>query len=109
MEIAVDVEEQRQPKLTKQVAKVKVRTRPWRAIIASALAIAAAGVSWAFGHGMKSLFEPGHLADSIATTSAAIAFLPLECGLYPKLPKGSLQYFASLRAASSTFSLFGKK
>ena len=74
MEIAVDVEEQRQPKLTKQVAKVKVRTRPWRAIIASALAIAAAGVSWAFGHGMKSLFEPGHLADSIAAASGAAGF-----------------------------------
>jgi hypothetical protein len=54
-EIAVDVQEQRQPQLTRQVAKVKVRTRPWRAIIGSVLAIAAAGVSWAFGHDMKSL------------------------------------------------------
>jgi len=71
----VDLQEQHQPELVKQVAKVKARTRPWRAIICSALAIIAAGVSWAFGHGLKSLFEPGHLAGSIAATSTAIAFL----------------------------------
>jgi small-conductance mechanosensitive channel len=70
----VDVQEQRQPQLTKQVAKVKVRTRPWRAIIASVLAVAGAGVSWAFGHDMKSLFEPGRLADSIAAASGAAGF-----------------------------------
>jgi small-conductance mechanosensitive channel len=70
----MDLQEQRQPQLTKQAAKVKARTRPWRAIIASALAIAAASVSWAFGHDMKSLFEPGHLADSIAAASAAVGF-----------------------------------
>jgi len=71
----VDLQEQHQPELVKQVAKVKARTRPWRAIISLALAIIAAGVSWAFGHGLKSLFEPGHLADSIAAALAAIAFL----------------------------------
>ena len=71
----MDLQEQHQPELVKQVAKVKARTRPWRAIISLALAIIAAGVSWAFGHGLKSLFEPGHLADSIAAALAAIAFL----------------------------------
>ena len=73
--MVVDLQEQHQPELVKQVAKVKARTRPWRAIIFSVLAVIAAGVSWAFGHGLKSLFEPGHLAGSIAATSAAIAFL----------------------------------
>ena len=71
----MDLQEEHQPKLTEQVAKVKVRTRPWRAIIALGLAIAAAGVSWAFGHKMKNLFEPGHLTDSIVAASAAIGFL----------------------------------
>ena len=70
----MDLQEQRHPQLTERVAKVKVRTRPWRAIIALALAIVAAGVSWAFGHGMKNLFEPGHLADSVVAASAAVGF-----------------------------------
>jgi small-conductance mechanosensitive channel len=70
----VDLQELRQPQLTKQAAKVKARTRPWRAIIALVLAIAAAGVSWTFGHNMKNLFEPGHLADSIVATSGAVGF-----------------------------------
>src|SRR5262249_58284326 len=72
--IRVDPEEQSQPELVKKAAKVKARTRPWHAIIASALAVIAAGVSYWFGHGMKSLFEPGHLGSSIAAASAAAAF-----------------------------------
>jgi small-conductance mechanosensitive channel len=70
----VDPQEQSQPELVKQAAKVKARTRPWHAIIASALALIAAGVSYWFGHGMKSLFEPGHVGSSIAALSAAAAF-----------------------------------
>src|SRR5262249_31703187 len=72
--IPVDPQEQSQPELVKQAAKVKARTRPWHAIIASALALIAAGVSYWFGHGMKSLFEPGHVGSSIAALSAAAAF-----------------------------------
>ena len=70
----MDPQEQSQPELVKQAAKVKARTRPWHAIIASALAVIAAGVSYWFGHGMKSLFEPGHVGSSIAAASAAAAF-----------------------------------
>jgi hypothetical protein len=33
------------------------RGRPWRAIIVTVLAVAAAGISYAFGHGRKSLLE----------------------------------------------------
>ena len=66
--------EQSRPELVQQAAKVKARTRPWHAIIALALAIIAAGVSLWFGHGMKNLFEPGHLGSSIAAASAAAAF-----------------------------------
>jgi small-conductance mechanosensitive channel len=71
----VDLQEKRQLDLVKQAASVRARARPWRAIIFSVLAVAAACASWAFGHDLKSLFEPGHLGNSIAATLAAVAFL----------------------------------
>jgi small-conductance mechanosensitive channel len=71
----VDLQEKRQLDLAKQVASVKARTRPWRAIIFTVLAVIAAGVSYAFGRHLKTLFEAGHLAASIAATAAALAFL----------------------------------
>ena len=70
----MDLQEQRQIDLAKQARKIKARARPWRAIIALVLAIIAAGVSYAFGHSLKSLFEPGHLASSVVAASAAVAF-----------------------------------
>jgi small-conductance mechanosensitive channel len=70
----VDLQEKHQLDLAKQVASVKARARPWRAIIFSVLAIVAAGVSYWFGRHMDSLFEPGHLGSSIAAASAAVAF-----------------------------------
>jgi small-conductance mechanosensitive channel len=70
----VDLQEKRQLDLAKQVASVKARARPWRAIIFSVLAIVAAGTSYAFGRDLTSLFEPGHLASSIAAAAAATAF-----------------------------------
>jgi small-conductance mechanosensitive channel len=70
----VDLQEKRQLDLARQVASVKARARPWRAIIFTVLAVAAAGTSYAFGRDLKSLFEPGHLASSIAAASAAVAF-----------------------------------
>ena len=70
----MDLQEKRQLDLAKQVARVKARARPWRAIVFSALAIIAACTSYAFGRHLKSLFEPGHLASSIAAASAAAAF-----------------------------------
>ena len=70
----MDLQEKRQLDLAKQVATVKARARPWRAIIFSVLAIIAAGVSYAFGRHLKTLFEAGHLGASIAATVAAVAF-----------------------------------
>jgi len=70
----VDLQEKRQLDLAKQVASVKARARPWRAIIFSILAVVAAAISYAFGRHLDSLFEPGHLASSIAAASAAAAF-----------------------------------
>jgi small-conductance mechanosensitive channel len=70
----VDLQEKRQLDRAKQVAGVKARARPWRAIIFSVLAIAAAAVSYASVRDLDSLFTPGHLANSIAAASAAAAF-----------------------------------
>jgi len=71
----VDLQEKRQLDLARQAASVRARARPWRAIIFAVLAVAAAGASYAFGRDLTSLFEPGHLANSIAATLAAVAFL----------------------------------
>ncbi len=71
----MDLQEKRQLDLAKQVASVKERARPWRAIIFSVLAIVAAVVSYVAARNLHSLFEPGHLANSIAAAAAAVAFL----------------------------------
>jgi len=71
----VDLQERHQLDLASQVAGVKARARPWRAIIFTVLAVVAAGISYAFGRDLKNLFEPGHLTDSIAAAAAAAAFL----------------------------------
>jgi small-conductance mechanosensitive channel len=70
----VDLQEKRQLDLAKQVASVKARARPWRAIIFCVLAVVAAGVSYVSGRHLDSLFAPGHLAGSIVAASAAVAF-----------------------------------
>jgi small-conductance mechanosensitive channel len=72
----VDLEEHQQLELAKQrVAKVKARTRPWRAIIALVLAVVAAAVSYAAGRHLHDLFEHGQVGNSIVAASAAGAFL----------------------------------
>jgi small-conductance mechanosensitive channel len=72
----VDLQEKRKLDLAEQVAsKVKAHTRPWRAIISLVLALVAAGVSYAAGHRLRSLLEPGHLGDTVVAASAAGAFL----------------------------------
>jgi small-conductance mechanosensitive channel len=73
--IAVDLQEKRQLDLARQAASVRARARPWRAIIFTVLAVAAAFASYAFGRDLKTLFEPGHLGNSIAAALAAMAFL----------------------------------
>jgi small-conductance mechanosensitive channel len=70
----VDLQEKRQLDLAKQVASVKARARPWRAIIFSVLAVVAAVISYVSARHLDSLFTPGHLGSSIAATSAAAAF-----------------------------------
>ena len=71
----MDLQEKRQLDLAKHAASVRARARPWRAIIFTVLAVAAAFASWAFGRDLKSLFEPGHIGNSIVAVLAAVAFL----------------------------------
>jgi small-conductance mechanosensitive channel len=71
----VDLQEKRQLDLAKQAASVRARARPWRAIIFTVLAVAAAFASYVFGRDLTSLFEAGHLGNSIAAALAAVAFL----------------------------------
>lgn len=71
----MDLQEKRQIDLAGQVAKARARARPWRAIIFSALALVAAGISYALGRHLDTLFESGHVTASIVATVAAVAFL----------------------------------
>jgi small-conductance mechanosensitive channel len=48
--VRVDLHEKRELDLAAQVARVRAGTRPWRSIIAFALAVLAAIASWAFPH-----------------------------------------------------------
>lgn len=60
--------------LSAQVAKVKQKTRPWKAIIALILAIAAAAASeWAHRH-FREYFESGHAPYQIIAAACAAAF-----------------------------------
>src|SRR5215472_12386980 len=72
--IPVGTREQSRPELVQQAAKVKARTRPWHAYIALALAVIAAGVSYAFGNKVKGGLFEGQLGDSVVAASAAVAF-----------------------------------
>jgi small-conductance mechanosensitive channel len=60
--------------LSAQVALVKAKTRPWKAIIALILAIAAAVTSrWEHG-GFDRFFVPGHVPNQIIAAVTAAAF-----------------------------------
>ena len=71
----MDLKEKHQLDLAKQAASARARARPWRAIIFTVLAIAAACVSYAFSRHLNALFEPGHLGRSVVAASTAVAFL----------------------------------
>jgi small-conductance mechanosensitive channel len=61
--------------LSAQVALVKAKTRPWKAIIALILAIAAGIASgWAHGH-FRQFFLPGDVQYQIIAALTAVAFL----------------------------------
>ena len=72
----MDLQEKRKldaERLAGQVALVKARTRPWRSIIALALAVAAAAVNVA--EGLTSFHVRGHATAKLITVTTAAAFL----------------------------------
>jgi len=70
----VDLHEQHQLDMAKQVAKVKARTRPWRAIIALVLAVAAGIVASVAGRDFEFWTGHGHVGSKLVAGVAAILF-----------------------------------
>jgi hypothetical protein len=70
----VDLHEQRQAELARQVAKVKARTRPWRAIIALVLATAAGIIASTADRGFEWWTGHGHVAVKVVAAAATGAF-----------------------------------
>jgi small-conductance mechanosensitive channel len=71
----VDLHEQRQlDEMARQMANVKARARPWRAIIALALAAAAGILASVAGRDFDSWTEPGHAVSKIVAAIATVAF-----------------------------------
>src|SRR5262249_53479976 len=60
--------------LAQQMAKVKARARPWRAIIALVLAVAAGIVSSTAGRDFESWTGQGHVGSKIVAAGTAAAF-----------------------------------
>jgi len=73
----VDLHEQRQLEMARQMAKVKARARPWRAIITLVVAAAAGIVSSAAGRNFESWTGHDHAAAKIVAASTAAAFCVL--------------------------------
>jgi small-conductance mechanosensitive channel len=70
----VDLQEKRQLDVAGQVAKVKAHTRPWRAIIALVLAVAAAIVSAGAGRNFGNWSATDHVVSQVVNIAAALAF-----------------------------------
>jgi small-conductance mechanosensitive channel len=71
--VRVDLHEKRELDLAAQVARVRAGTRPWRSMIAFALAVLAAITSWAFPRYQLSR-QTGQLTADIVTHATAVAF-----------------------------------
>jgi small-conductance mechanosensitive channel len=71
----VDLHEQRQlDEMARQMAKVKARTRPWRAIIALVLAVAAGIVASVAGRDFEYWTGHGHTGSKLVAAVAAVLF-----------------------------------
>lgn len=70
----MDLHEQRQLEMARQVAKVKARTRPWRAIIALVLAVAAGILASTADRDFQWWTGNGHVASKILAAVATGAF-----------------------------------
>ena len=70
----MDLHEQRQLEVARQMARVKARARPWRAIFVLVLAAAAGIISSTAGRDFESWTGHGHAASKIVAASTAAAF-----------------------------------
>jgi hypothetical protein len=70
----VDLHEQHQLDMARQMAKVKARTRPWRAIIALVLAAAAGIVASLAGRDFEYWTGHGHVGSKLVAAVAAVLF-----------------------------------
>jgi small-conductance mechanosensitive channel len=70
----VDLHEQHQLDMARQMAKVKARTRPWRAIIALVLAAVAGIVASVAGRDFEYWTGHGHVGSKLVAAVAAILF-----------------------------------
>jgi small-conductance mechanosensitive channel len=71
----VDLHEQRQlDEMARQMARVKARTRPWRAIIALVLAAAAGIAATLAGRGFEYWTGHGHVGSKLVAAMASILF-----------------------------------
>lgn len=70
----MDLHEKRQLDLADQMARVRVRARPWRSIIALVLAMLAWAVWFAAHDGWTSWRAPGNVTPKIVAAAAAAAF-----------------------------------
>jgi small conductance mechanosensitive channel len=70
----VDLHEQHQLDVARQIAEVKARARPWRAIIALVLAAAAGIVASTAGRNFDSWTEHGNVTSKIVAAAATVAF-----------------------------------
>ena len=70
----MDLREQRQLEVARQMAKVKARARPWRAIIALVLAAAAGIISSVAGRSFGAWTGHDHVTSKIVAASTAAAF-----------------------------------
>jgi len=70
----VDVHEQHQLEMARQMALVKARARPWRAIIALVLAAACGILASAADRGFQWWTGHGHVAAKLVAASATIGF-----------------------------------
>lgn len=70
----MDLHEQHQLDMAKQMAKVKARARPWRTIIALVLAAAAGIVASLAGRNFEDWTGHGHVGSKLTTAVAAVLF-----------------------------------
>jgi small-conductance mechanosensitive channel len=97
----LDLQERHQLDLANQVARrVRARARPWRAIIALILAVAAAMASSSAGGLFEHWTSPGHVVTKIVAAAAAAAFCLFAAVAVIELSRKAREVLTPLTGAS---------